>query len=263
METALRSLAILDFGRANIDMGTVMAPGDLDGQWQVCAFPAYLVELRDGRHVLIDTGPNRRHIHEPMFEFSGSDFAQHLVPQMTDADDPLNRLAEVGLTPDDIDILVLTHTHFDHAGNTADFDSSEIYIHEDAFQIGIERGKQGLPGGIPKTTRDGTPMNYHRISGDTAIAPGLELLETPGHAPGHLSVLLRLPETGPVILAIDAIYSQANRDFGNYKIGHDPELGKQSAQRLIGLADREKALLIYGHDPAQWATLKKAPQVYG
>src|SRR5918998_168060 len=95
--TAVRSLTILDFGRANIDLGTVMAPGDMDGQWAVCAFPGYLVSLNDGRQILIDTGPNRRHIHEPMYEFAGSTFADHLQPQMTEADDPRNRLAELGL----------------------------------------------------------------------------------------------------------------------------------------------------------------------
>jgi N-acyl homoserine lactone hydrolase len=263
MDTEVRSLTVLDFGRANIDMGTVMAPGDLDGSWEVCAFPAYLVELADGRHVLIDTGPNRRHIHEPMFEFAGTDFGKHLIPQMTDADDPINRIAEVGLTPDDIDILILTHTHFDHAGNTADFHKSEIYIHEDAWQTGIERGKQGVPGGIPETNVDGKPINYHHVTGDTQVVPGLELMETPGHAPGHLSVLLRLPETGTIILAIDAIYSQANRDFDNYKIGHDPDTGAQSAHRLIAVAEREHAMLIYGHDPVQWKQLRKAPERYG
>jgi N-acyl homoserine lactone hydrolase len=260
-DTQVASLTILDFGRADIDLGAVMAPGDMDGQWAVCAFPGYLIELADGRRALVDTGPNRRHITEPMYEFAGSDFDKVLKPQMTPADDPRNRLAALGLTPADIDLLILTHTHFDHAGNTADFTQSEIVIHRDAHAVGIAAAKEGKPG-IPENGADGKPLNYHIIDGETELAPGLTLLETPGHANGHLSILLRLPETGPVILAIDAIYSQANRDFSNYKIGADPEQGLKSAERLINLAASENAWLIFGHDPVQWGQLRKAPEKY-
>lgn len=261
-ETAVRSLTILDFGRANIDLGAVMAPGDADGVWAVCAFPGFLIELADGRRVLVDNGPNRRHIREPMYEYAGTDFGKVLQPLLTDADDPANRLAELGLRAADIDILVLTHTHFDHAGNTADFSASEIVIHRDAHAYGIERGRQGLPGGIPEHGADGAPLRYRLIDGDDELAPGLRLLATPGHAAGHLSLSILLPETGPVILAIDAIYSRFNRDHANYRIGADPELGRRSAERLIALAETEGALLIYGHDPEQWATLLKAPDRY-
>jgi N-acyl homoserine lactone hydrolase len=256
------SLTILDFGRANIDLGVVMAPGDLDGQWAVCAFPGYLVALDDGRRILIDTGPNRRHIREPMYEYSGTSFADHLQLQMTEADDPRHRLAELGLTEADIDILVLTHTHFDHAGNAGDFTKSEIVIHRDAYADGRDRAERGVAGGLPETGADGQPLNFRFIDGDSELVPGVTLLHTPGHANGHLSVLLRLPETGVVILAIDAIYSRANRDASNYKIGANPTQGIASADRLVALAEQENALLIYGHDPNQWQQLKKAPEKY-
>jgi N-acyl homoserine lactone hydrolase len=239
-----------------------MAPGDLDGRWAVCPFPGFLFELSDGRRVLVDNGPNRRHIDEPMYEYGDSEFVQHLKPMLTREDDPANRLAELNLTVDDIDLLVLTHTHFDHAGNTADFTASEIVVHRDAWHEGIERFQRGERGGIPETGADGTPLNYRLIDGDTELAPGLILLHTPGHAVGHLSVLLRLPETGAVILAIDAIYSRVNRERENYKIGADPKAGARSAARLLDIADQEQALLIYGHDPEQWATLRKAPASY-
>lgn len=262
MATEVTSLTILDLGRATIDMGTVMAPGDLDGVWAVCAFPGYLVELADGRRVLIDTGPNRRHIREPMYEFAGSAFAEHLVPQLSDADDLQNRLAELGLSAADIDGVVLTHNHFDHAGNVADFPEAEIVIHRADYEIGIQRGKEGLPGGIPECAPDGRPLNYRIIDGDEELASGLTLLHTPGHSPGHLSVVLDLPESGTIILAIDAIYSRFNQQRANYRIGFDPEAGARSAARLIALADDRKALLIYGHDPDQWPTLRHAPDRY-
>ncbi|MCO5176791.1 MAG: N-acyl homoserine lactonase family protein [Thermomicrobiales bacterium] len=262
MATQVQSLTVLDLGRANIDMGTVMAPGDLDGVWAVCAFPGYLVELTDGRHILIDTGPNRRHIREPMYEYVGTSFGDHLIPQLTDADDIRNRLAELSLTPADIDILVLTHNHFDHAGNVADFADSEIIMHRADHAVGIERGQNGLPGGIPAHADDGRALRYTLIDDDTELAPGFTLVHTPGHSPGHLSIGLDLPDTGSVILAIDAIYSATNRELGNYRIGSDPAAGARSATRLIDRATRTNALLIYGHDPSNGHHSAKAPQKY-
>jgi N-acyl homoserine lactone hydrolase len=262
MATEVSSLTVLDFGRADIDLGRVMAPGDRDGVWAVCAFPGFLVELNGGRRVLIDNGPNRRHIHEPMYEYAGTDFGEHLKTQLTNSDDPVNRLAELGLDLGDIDTLVLTHTHFDHAGNTADFADTRIVIHRDAYEFGRDRWERGIPGGIPDNAHDGSPLDYLKIDRDTELAPGFTLLETPGHAPGHLSVLLDLPETGAVILAIDAIYSQVNIDRNNFRVAHDSDQARQSAERLVQLAEEHDAWLIYGHDPEQWETIRKAPDTY-
>ena len=260
--THVRSLTVLDFGRGDFDMGYVIAPGDLDGVWRECHFPGFLVELADGRRVLIDTGPHRRHIEEPMFEFAGSDFANYLRPTMTSEDDPLHRLAEIGLTADDIDILVVTHCHFDHCGNVADFSSSEIVIHGDAFEDGRTRGDDGRPGGIPLEDSNGNRLNYRVIDGDVEIAPGLTLLETPGHAPGHLSILIDLPDAGKILLAIDAIYTETNLEQANYIVAGDSEQAKRSAERLVTIAEVQNATFIFGHDPDQWADLRKAPERY-
>lgn len=260
--TQVRSLTVLDFGRGDFDMGYVIAPGDLDGVWRECHFPGFLVELADHRHVLIDTGPHRRHIEEPMFEFADSDFSNYLKPTMTPADDPLHRLAELGLAANDIDMLVVTHCHFDHCGNVADFSESKIVIHSNAFEDGRARGDDGRPGGIPLEDPSGTRLNYHAIDGDTEVAPGLRLLETPGHAPGHLSILIDLPDTGAVLLAIDAIYTRTNRERDNYIVASDSGQARRSAERLVAIAEEQNAILIYGHDPDQWDELRKSPNRY-
>lgn len=260
--TQVRSLTVLDFGRGDFDMGYVIAPGDLDGVWRECHFPGFLVELTGGRHVLIDTGPHRRHIEEPMFEFAGSDFANYLKPTMISEDDPLQRLAEIGLTPDDIDILIVTHCHFDHCGNVADFSSSEIVIHGNAFEDGRTRGDESRPGGIPLKDSNGKRLNYRVIDSDIEIAPGLTLLETPGHAPGHLSILIDLPDVGKMVLAIDAMYTRTNLERANFIVAGDSEHARRSAERLLRVAEEQNATLIFGHDPDQWAELRKAPDRY-
>ena len=51
---------------------------------------------------------------------------------------------------------------------------------------------------------------YRFVDGDTTPLPGIDLIETSGHVPGHMSVLVRLPETGPVLLTADAVAIQDN-----------------------------------------------------
>lgn len=259
---AVSSMMILDFGEADIDLGFVMAPGDLDDRWAVCPFPGYLFELSDDTRILVDNGPNRRHIDEPMYEYGDSEFTQHLKPMLTRDDDPKNRLAELNLTVEDIDTLVLTHTHFDHAGNTADFSGTRILIHRDAYAFGRERWQQGIPGGIPDVADDGTPLQYDLFEGDLKLADGLTLLETPGHAPGHMSLLVELPASGAFLLAIDAIYSHINQLRDNYQVAFDSEQARKSGHRCIEIAEQKGAELIYGHDPIQWTSLRQAPGIY-
>jgi N-acyl homoserine lactone hydrolase len=93
----------------------------------------------------------------------------------------------------------------------------------------------------------------------------LELIETSGHVPGHQSVLVRLPETGPVLLTIDAVARQNSftpeREAGPMDM--DVEMLRTSTRKLLALARREQVpLTIFGHDGEQWQTLKKVPDFY-
>lgn len=83
--------------------------------------------------------------------------------------------------------------------------------------------------------------------------------------PGHQSVLVRLPETGPVLLTIDAVARQQSftpdREAGPMDI--DVEMLRASTRKLLALAQSEQvSLTIFGHDGEQWQTLKKVPDFY-
>ena len=103
------------------------------------------------------------------------------------------------------------------------------------------------------------------VDGDTELRPGLELIETSGHVPGHQSVLVRLPKTGAILLTIDAVPFAAGftRDEQDDDSDPDAEATRASTIKLLDLVEREQiALVIFGHDQEQWATLKKAPEFY-
>ncbi len=103
------------------------------------------------------------------------------------------------------------------------------------------------------------------VDGDTELLPGLELIETSGHVPGHQSVLVRLPKTGAILLTVDAVHFGGSFTRGEPQDGSNPdgEASRPSALKLLDLVEREQiGLVIFGHDHEQWETLKKAPEFY-
>ena len=121
--------------------------------------------------------------------------------------------------------------------------------------------------GPPRYFGDARPMewpaaaHYRLLDADEELAPGVGLLVTPGHSAGHVSLLVRLRETGTVVLACDAISREAELATGINGGATDAEAARRSAERLVDVARRHEALLVYGHDPAQTA-LRRAPDAY-
>lgn len=108
-------------------------------------------------------------------------------------------------------------------------------------------------------------IQFSFVEGDTEILPGILAIETSGHAPGHQSLLVRLPETGAVLLAIDAAISSADMAPEAPEMLQDMDHAEARASRakLKALAEEEGVcLLVYGHDAAQWSTLKRSPDYY-
>ena len=219
--------------------------------------PCYLIRTDDGRTILIDTG----------FSPAAAVAAQepgYQGPPVDAFTSVVDRLAPLGVRPEDVDILVATHLDPDHAGMTDAFPNAEIAIQRVQYEVARadEHRRFSLP-----SDRWGAPgLRYRLLDGDSELVPGVDLIETGGHTPGHQSVLVRLPRTGPVLLAIDAITSAAQADPETRKphaFDLDDAAARASARKLRDLAAREGvALTIYGHDGAQWATLKLAPDYY-
>ena len=76
-----------------------------------------------------------------------------------------------------------------------------------------------------------------------------------------MSLLVELPETGPVILTSDTI-SRPGELEGRFEGYWRPELAERSARRLMALAAERDAFVIFGHCPEQWPTLRKMPEFY-
>src|SRR5690348_9400920 len=213
----------------------------------------YLVQTSDGEHILIDSGLPES---IPEGESSG-------IVGFANGRDVIQQLASIGVQPDEIATVISTHYDGDHAGRHAAFTQAHYVVqrvhHEDAASN---------PRYAAIRSQWDQPMERMQLlDGDTELLPGLELIETSGHVPGHQSVLVRLPQTGPVLLAIDAIShalgdeTPETRSAAPYDM--DPAGLRASTRKLMDLAAREGVkLIVYGHDAQEWAKLKKAPDFY-
>ena len=166
------------------------------------------------------------------------------------------QLGSMGLAPTDVTDLVITHGDIDHVGGLHDFPQATVVMSRAEHQAGP-----------PRYHGDRRPLAWpdqptRLVVGDEELLPGLTLLATPGHSPGHLSALVRLPRTGAVLLAGDAISRPAELETGVNGGASEQAAARTSAARLLEIAEREEALLVYGHDPAQRLLLRMVPAFY-
>ncbi len=215
--------------------------------------PGYLIQTDTGVNVLIDTGFPLRHT-IPGSTNSYVDEQSYIV----------NQLAALGLESRDIDFLICTHFDPDHSGGHDAFPESELVVQRSHFEVAHSGTHPRFE--AMRSHWDHAQLRYRLIDGDIVLLPGIELIETSGHVPGHQSVLVRLPETGPVLLVIDAVARSEQFDADTRDIGSndmDAHGVRESTRKLVELAQREHvALTVFGHDATQWQTLKKAPDYY-
>jgi glyoxylase-like metal-dependent hydrolase (beta-lactamase superfamily II) len=178
--------------------------------------------------------------------------------RMSPEDDLAAQLGRVGATPADVEHVVLTHLHYDHCGGLSAMPAATIHL---------QRAELDFAENPPVYQRDAyvradwaDVANWalhdggHDLFGDDSIA----MLPTPGHTPGHQSVLVRLPDR-VVILAGDAIYhpgKTAERRLPGYL--WNPDKLVASWELIESLAALHAAEVQLSHYPAVAAALSGA-----
>jgi len=218
-----------------------------------------LIEMRDGQHILFDTGML------PLDLDDGEVVTQKryrgLIARYAPEDDIRARLGQLGYRPQDIKIVVNSHFHWDHAGG------NRLFPHARFLVQASEQRYACCPD--PFVERPYAPsyfqcdIPYELLQGDTVIKPGVATLATPGHTPGHQSLLVRLPSGKALIFTGDALLCPANLDPalppGN---AQDTASAVASIARLKMLAEFLDVELVICHDPDFWTTWKPAPHRY-
>jgi N-acyl homoserine lactone hydrolase len=237
-----KRLAVLDYGLFEVHAG----PRNIG----ICGF---VIETDADEVVLIDTGfPEKygRDADAATLEDNLGSFGRVLSVKPENM--PRPQLALLGLAKSDVTLMIQSHTHIDHVGDMAGYPHAPILI--SASERALPRplywsGKQAM---------EWPDADYHLVDVDMTLGPDFEVLHCPGHAPGQLAFMVRLPDTGWVLLTSDAI-SRASEIDEKFAGSWDVDLAIHHGDRLMSLAKERDAFVIYGHSPEQWPDLKKAP----
>ena len=176
-------------------------------------------------------------------------------------DDIRARLREIGVKPEEVRYVVLSHLHWDHVGGCRFFPQATFVLQRAEFRFGLYPD-QAFSRPYVRPLFEGIAKLDLR-EGDGEVVPGVWVISTPGHTPGHQSVLVSLPETGKMLLAFDAIDTWENVELETVSgIPWNAALALDTMRRLVQMAKRENATLVPGHQPDCWSRLKRSPDCY-
>lgn len=198
----------------------------LDGRINVYA---YLV-FTGSEVLLIDTGIGEgNHYIEQQFE-------PHRV-SITKS------LARFGLETGDVSVIINSHLHFDHCGNNQLFPHADIFVQADELSIARTLNYYTV-----QSWFDYQGARLKSVTGESEILPGITLLPSPGHTPGHQSVLIEL-EDGNILVAAQAAYTAEE-----YQRGGDPAeqahkgLEYDYVQSIANLKLVKTSAVYFSHD---------------
>lgn len=233
----------------------------------------FFVVMHPKGNVLFDTGNNDKIITDP--SYWGPAF-QRLSPVNTPDMAIDTQLGRIGLKPDDITYVVVSHLHLDHGGNVGKFPNSTLVVQKDEIRNAFwpEPGTAGpyIPGDIAPLRSDlgeAMPNKYKMIqlNGDMDIfGDGSVVVKRwVGHTPGSQMMVVRLPKTGTIILTGDNVYFRENVEkniLPNVVLAYDPPGILRAYEWIRYLQATEKADFFTAHDPDAFKALKKPPEYY-
>ena len=188
------------------------------------------------------------------------DLSQPLAVAL-DADIP-SQLAKIGIKPEQIATIGISHNHFDHLGQAATFPKAKLMIGAADWET---FKKKPLPFAVDpslvKPWLDGK-AKVDPVSGDRDVFGdgSVMMLAMPGHTEGETALLVKLPQKGPVLLSGDVVHFEKqidNRGVPGFNADRAETLA--SMERLTKIAESLKATLVIQHDPSHVSRLPAFP----
>ena len=246
-EAAPLTVNVLDCGTLEVtDLDAFSSAGDYAGQTDTLTDTCYLINHPQGR-LLWDLGlPGM--LAGAGVQTVGGIFNVSLDKTIT------QQLAELGLSPDDVDYVSLSHDHFDHIGQVDQVPGAVWIVQEDEYNdmFPPEGSDAPLQPELVAMWAQFKPLEAKKIDGDYDVFGdgAVKILEMPGHTPGHSVLLLNMPETGPVLLAGDLYHRSESRELRRVpRFNWSEPVTLESMDKFEALADELGAKVIIQHEP--------------
>ena len=229
-------------GWLDTDMGLI-----LDGAEGTVRIPVLAFHLEHGgRHLVFDTGLHPSVRHDPSARLGWlADHYGCVLPEGAALDE---RLRTLGVDPADVELMVSSHLHFDHAGGNELLPNARHLVQRDEWEIAMtEAGSydpQDFDLGHDRLLLDGE----HDVFGDGRVV----LLPTCGHTAGHQSLQVRTDDGRTLVLCGDACYLRGALEGDRLPPFVWDADRQRDSYRLFRDLERGGAELVFGHDPDQW-----------
>lgn len=244
-EPSLR-LYVLDGGLIRgYDASDLADDGAYDGRRIDLPAPCFLIRHPDG-DLMWESGVSRTRTDLEV----GVEFGLTLERQ----------LAELGLGPDRIRYVSLSHGHWDHSGNAGLFAGSTWIVNPDERATMFDdesRATQAMDDyGALEAADTVLITDDHDVFGDGSV----RIIQSPGHTPGHMVLLVLLADGGPLVLSGDLWHlteSRAERRVPPFNTDRAETLA--SMDKVEALVTATGARVVIQHEPEDIATLPRFP----
>lgn len=229
---AVREVHLLHDGYLELDMGMLvyMKTPYYGIKYQAALKPLLIVT--DDENMIVDTG------------IAALPPALSKYVRFTKDTDIVQSLSSYGLSTDDISVVLNTHMHMDHCGNNRLFRQARYFVQKTELDYSANPDRFMRGGYVKEFYQD---LSFETVDGDSEITNGVRLLSTPGHTPGHQSVIVtagdrKIVYTGDAAPLLENI---EKRDITG--IIYDPKKELESIDRLRA----EGGEVIASHDLLQ------------
>jgi N-acyl homoserine lactone hydrolase len=236
-------------------------------RWSWIPVPVFLVDHPTAGLILVDTGFHAT-VQDDARTSLGRRQAWILPAHQEPGESAPEQLKALGIDPDDITTIVMTHLHNDHASGAVQFPKATFVVDKTEWEAARNGG---FAGGYRQAHYD-HPFDWRTVDFDGPHATphegfertidlfgdgSLRLLSTPGHTLGHQSILLRLKD-GDLLLTADAAYTRRTIDDDLVPIFFaDDKLYVRSLAQIRGYVEQHPdAVVICGHDAERWPQLQ-------
>ncbi|PIB28788.1 MBL fold metallo-hydrolase [Maribacter sp. 4U21] len=177
-------------------------------------------------------------------------------------DSVVNQLKTIGMTPDDITYLGLSHTHFDHSGHANAISNATWLVQGSEYDmITSEEIRNSENAGLYEAIKE--LKNVKKLNGDFDVFGDSSVIikSMPGHTPGHQVLFLDMPENGPTLLTGDLYHLYENREHKRVpSFNFDVEQTLSSMDAFEALAKEKNAKVYLQHQKEDFNKMPKAPK---